>query len=47
MTYQWVDYDPSFVSQRYDRLADFIALFDWLVVPSPGAAQARCRSLEP
>ncbi len=21
MTYQWVDYDPSFVSQRYDRLA--------------------------
>jgi ubiquinone/menaquinone biosynthesis C-methylase UbiE len=36
MTYQWVDYDPSFVSQRYDRLADFIALFDWLFFLPPG-----------
>jgi demethylmenaquinone methyltransferase/2-methoxy-6-polyprenyl-1,4-benzoquinol methylase len=36
MTYQWVDYDPSFVSQRYDRLADFIALFDWLLFLPPG-----------
>jgi ubiquinone/menaquinone biosynthesis C-methylase UbiE len=30
MTYQWVDYDPNFVRQRYDRLADIIPLFDWL-----------------
>jgi ubiquinone/menaquinone biosynthesis C-methylase UbiE len=30
MAYQWVDYDPDFVRQRYDRLADVIALFDWV-----------------
>ena len=30
MTYQWVDYDPDFVRQRYDRLADIIPFFDWL-----------------
>jgi ubiquinone/menaquinone biosynthesis C-methylase UbiE len=36
MAYQWVDYDPNFVRQRYDRLADIIALFDWLFCIPPG-----------
>jgi ubiquinone/menaquinone biosynthesis C-methylase UbiE len=36
MAYQWVDYDPDFVRQRYDRLADIIALFDWLFCIPPG-----------
>ncbi len=30
MTYQWVDCDLSVVSQRYDRIAQFIPAFDWL-----------------
>jgi ubiquinone/menaquinone biosynthesis C-methylase UbiE len=30
MTYQWVDYDPNCIAQRYDRLADIIPFFDWL-----------------
>jgi ubiquinone/menaquinone biosynthesis C-methylase UbiE len=30
MTYHWVDCDRDFITQRYDRLADVIALFDWL-----------------
>jgi ubiquinone/menaquinone biosynthesis C-methylase UbiE len=30
VTYQWVDCDPNFVRQRYDRLADIIPFFDWL-----------------
>src|SRR5919198_3360789 len=36
MAYQWVDYNPDFVRQRYDRLADFIELFDWLLCVPPG-----------
>jgi len=36
MTYQWVDYNHDFISQRYDRLADVIALFDWLFFLPPG-----------
>jgi ubiquinone/menaquinone biosynthesis C-methylase UbiE len=36
LAYQWVDYDPDFVRQRYDRLADTIALFDWLFFLPPG-----------
>lgn len=36
MAYQWVDCDRDFISQRYDRLADIIALFDWLFCIPPG-----------
>jgi demethylmenaquinone methyltransferase/2-methoxy-6-polyprenyl-1,4-benzoquinol methylase len=36
MAYQWVDYGPDFIRQRYDRLADIIALFDWLFCIPPG-----------
>jgi ubiquinone/menaquinone biosynthesis C-methylase UbiE len=31
VTYQWVDCDRDVVSQRYDRIADFIPFFDWLL----------------
>jgi len=27
---RWVDRDRAFVAQRYDRIADLIALFDWV-----------------
>jgi ubiquinone/menaquinone biosynthesis C-methylase UbiE len=30
MTCQWMDCDPDFIAQRYDRLADIIPFFDWL-----------------
>jgi demethylmenaquinone methyltransferase/2-methoxy-6-polyprenyl-1,4-benzoquinol methylase len=31
MIYQWVDCDRDWVSQRYDKLAPFIKLFEWLL----------------
>lgn len=35
MTCQWVDRDRDFVSKRYDRIADLIIFFEWLLfVPS-------------
>jgi demethylmenaquinone methyltransferase/2-methoxy-6-polyprenyl-1,4-benzoquinol methylase len=36
MTYQWVDCNHDFIRQRYDRLADVMALFDWLFFLPPG-----------
>ena len=30
MTYHWVDCDLNRVSKRYDRIAQFIAFFDWM-----------------
>jgi len=31
VTYQWVDCDPAFIAQRYDRFAGLIGLFDLLL----------------
>jgi ubiquinone/menaquinone biosynthesis C-methylase UbiE len=31
MAYEWVDPDPLAISQRYDRLAGLIPLFEWLL----------------
>ena len=31
MAYEWVDFDQSAVSQRYDRLAGLIPFFEWLL----------------
>jgi demethylmenaquinone methyltransferase/2-methoxy-6-polyprenyl-1,4-benzoquinol methylase len=28
--YEWVDYDPAFIAQRYDRIAGLIGVFDWV-----------------
>jgi ubiquinone/menaquinone biosynthesis C-methylase UbiE len=36
MTYQWVDFDRAFISQRYDRLASLIKLFEWILFLPPG-----------
>ncbi len=35
MTSQWVDCKPAFVTERYDRIARLIGLFDWLFVFPP------------
>jgi ubiquinone/menaquinone biosynthesis C-methylase UbiE len=35
VTYQWVDCDRDLVARRYDRLAPYIKLFEWLLwIPS-------------
>jgi ubiquinone/menaquinone biosynthesis C-methylase UbiE len=49
MANPWVDYDPDFVRQRYDRLAPIIALFDWLFCIPPGLRRhaVDCLSLKP
>ena len=33
---RWVDYDAPFVRRRYDRLARFFVLFEWLFLLPPG-----------
>ena len=30
MQHQWVDCERAFIARRYDRIAGFMALFDWL-----------------
>jgi demethylmenaquinone methyltransferase/2-methoxy-6-polyprenyl-1,4-benzoquinol methylase len=35
MAHEWVDCDRQAVSQRYDRIAKFIPLFDWLFFLPP------------
>jgi len=45
MTYQWVDYDPNFIAQRYDRLADIIPFFDWLFFIPAGLRKHAVRRL--
>jgi ubiquinone/menaquinone biosynthesis C-methylase UbiE len=39
VTYAWVDIDQSAVSQRYDRLAGLIPLFEWLLFLPRGLRQ--------
>src|SRR5207237_4430927 len=36
VAYQWVDCDRQFISQRYDRIAGLIPVFDWLFFLPPG-----------
>jgi len=35
VTYQWADCDRNTISSRYDRIADFIPVFDWLFFLPP------------
>jgi len=35
VTYQWVDCERAFIAQRYDRIANLIGLFDWLLFVPP------------
>lgn len=39
MAYQWVDFDQSAVSRRYDRLAGLIPFFEWLLFLPRGLRQ--------
>jgi ubiquinone/menaquinone biosynthesis C-methylase UbiE len=36
VSYRWVDCEPAFVAQRYDRIAGLITLFDWVFFFPPG-----------
>ena len=49
MTYHWVDCERAFIAQRYDRIANLIGLFDWLLFVPPhlrrrAAARLQLRS---
>jgi ubiquinone/menaquinone biosynthesis C-methylase UbiE len=39
VTYQWVDCEPAFIAQRYDRIAGLIGLFDRLLFLPPHLRQ--------
>lgn len=43
---QWVDHDQAAISRRYDRLAGFITLFEWLLCVPPGFRQHAASRLE-
>jgi ubiquinone/menaquinone biosynthesis C-methylase UbiE len=36
LTTRWGDYEPQFVRRRYDRIAPFFVLFEWLFLLPPG-----------
>lgn len=42
---KWVDYDSPFVRRRYDRLARFFVLFEWLFLLPRGIRARAVRSL--
>jgi len=49
VTYHWVDCERAFIAQRYDRIANLIGLFDWLLFVPPhlrrrAAARLQLRS---
>ena len=46
MTYQWVDCDRDLVARRYDRLAPFIKLFEWLLWIPAGLRRSAVEALE-
>jgi len=33
---KWIDYDPSFIRQRYNHIANFFPFFEWLFLLPPG-----------
>ena len=35
VSYHWVDCEPAFIAQRYDRIAGLIGLFDWVLFFPP------------
>jgi ubiquinone/menaquinone biosynthesis C-methylase UbiE len=39
VTQQWVDCERAFIAQRYDRIANLIGLFDWLLFVPPHLRQ--------
>ena len=43
---RWGDYDSPFVRQRYNRLAKFFILFEWLFLPPRGIRRKAVNRLE-
>jgi ubiquinone/menaquinone biosynthesis C-methylase UbiE len=43
---KWVDYDTSFVRQRYNRLAKFFVFFEWLFLLPPSIRSKAISRLE-
>ena len=45
----WVDYDPSFIRQRYNHIASFFRVFELLFLLPPGIRRkaVRCLQLKP
>lgn len=46
MAYQWVDCDRDLVAHRYDRLAPYIKLFEWLLWIPTGLRRRAAQALE-
>ncbi len=46
MTYQWVDCDRDLVARRYDRLAPYIKLFEWLLWIPTGLRRSAVAALD-
>ena len=46
MTYQWVDSDRDSIARRYDRLAPYIKLFEWLFWMPTGFRRRAVHALE-
>jgi demethylmenaquinone methyltransferase/2-methoxy-6-polyprenyl-1,4-benzoquinol methylase len=43
---KWIDYDAQFVRRRYNRLAQFFVLFEWLFLLPPGIRGRAVNRLE-
>ena len=43
---RWTDYDRSFVRRRYDRIAGFFPVFEWLFLLPPGIRRRAVARLE-
>ncbi len=43
---KWVDYDLSFIRQRYNHIAKFFVFFEWFFLLPPGIRQKTIRRLE-
>ncbi len=46
MTYQWVDFDRDFISERYDRIAGLIKLFEWVLFLPPSLRRRAVEHLQ-
>lgn len=46
VTYQWVDFDRAFISERYDRLARLIKLFEWVLFLPPSLRRKAVEALQ-
>jgi len=45
-TFEWVDVDRGFITDRYNRIAGLIPIFDWLFFQPPGFRRKAAERLE-